>query len=135
MMKKLLIIILSYYVVACRVISTTEQDEKKVNTFITENMSIVKSQKKGTKISDKDQKDSTFTFEKSVEILEKITDIYAEKEQTYFATKIIDDAIISKWANWLNKNKKMLVWDNSNNRINRKDKDIYSGKLLPHIPN
>jgi uncharacterized protein YxeA len=132
-MKKLFVIILSYFVIACKVITTTEQSEdKKINSFIKQQISIVKSKEKPVNISKESQSDTTFAFEKSVDLLEKITGIHAEKQQTYLATKIVDDKLIDKWSDWLNKNRGMLIWETNKNRINRKDKDIYSGLLLPH---
>jgi hypothetical protein len=118
--------------IACRVITATEQSDKKIDSFIREQIDIAKSKGKPINLSNESYSDTIFIFEESIDLLEKITDIYAEKQQTYLAIKIVDDDIIYKWSNWLNKNRNILIWEKDKNRINRRDKDIYTGLLLPH---
>jgi hypothetical protein len=119
--------------ICCRAMTTTQQSDKKVDFFIREQIDIAKSKGK-VNSSNEAQSDTTFTFEKCIDLLEKITDIRAEKQQTYLAIKIVDDKLINKWSDWIDKNKTLLIWEKDKNRINRKDKDIYSGLLIPHLP-
>ncbi|MES2517893.1 MAG: hypothetical protein V4585_07280 [Bacteroidota bacterium] len=134
-MKKLLIVIVSCSLLFCKIDTSAQVKASNINFFIQKQFkrinSELKSKKEYLSEPDKGNDKTLFEFENSVDILEKITDIYAERQQNYLAIKVIDEKTLSKWHLWLTKNKNLLIWDKANNRINRKDKDIYSGLLYP----
>lgn len=72
-------------------------------------------------------------FYASVEFLEKVSGI-SSTMTTYVPYKALDDKVIRDWKVWYNENYHLLMWEEKKKRINRKDKDIYSGKLQPASP-
>lgn len=53
-------------------------------------------------------------------------------ESSYVWFYDITDLDVKKWKDWHKKNRYLLVWENDKKRVNRKDKDIYSGNLKPN---
>ncbi len=69
-------------------------------------------------------------YMESVRFLEKVTEI-GSSNQDYFNSIYLDNEVIRKWKNWYANNSEKLYWEIKNARVNRKDKDIYTGKLQP----
>lgn len=40
-------------------------------------------------------------------------------------SKVLNREIVDSWKLWVNKNRELLTWDFTQDRINRTDKDIY----------
>jgi hypothetical protein len=59
----------------------------------------------------------------------KIANI-ASTQMTYYPVHIFSLKIIGEWKNWHAINRKLLVWESSKNRVNRRDTFRYTCIIL-----
>lgn len=60
-----------------------------------------------------------------ITLFEKLTGIKAHILNIYAMSKVLNREIVDSWKLWVNKNRELLTWDFTQDRINRTDKDIY----------
>lgn len=68
----------------------------------------------------------------AINFMQRITGINAPTnaaKSSYVWTYNLTPKLINKWKRWFDENRSRLIWEKNKCRINRSDKDIYSGKL------
>jgi hypothetical protein len=62
---------------------------------------------------------------RSIELFEKLTGIKAEIFHSHVYAKVLKQTTVDSWKSWINKNRRLVIWDNARGTVNRSDRDIW----------